>query len=112
MPSTAMLENKTMTSAMDLPMSYGLGADEQIILPVDPVAIVRCLGIDSYDAKLPNGIPGALVKKPESDAVILMNAGHAPVRRRFTMRVRDWGQFESRLLPCGQRPQMAGLAPR
>lgn len=55
-----------------------------IPIPVDPVRIANDLGIKVFDDDLDEDVSGAIVKKPTSGTVILVNRSDAPNRRRFT----------------------------
>jgi Zn-dependent peptidase ImmA (M78 family) len=53
-------------------------------LPIDPVRIARSLGMKVVDAYLEPDVSGAIVKQPEQDPIILLNANDSPNRKRFT----------------------------
>ena len=53
-------------------------------LPIDPVRIASSLGVKVLDANLKDDVSGALVKKPERDPSILLNAEDSKNRKRFT----------------------------
>ncbi len=53
-------------------------------LPVDPVRIAKSLDVEVLDVFLKDNVSGALVKKPEQDPSILLNANDSKTRKRFT----------------------------
>lgn len=53
-------------------------------LPIDPVRIAKSLGVKVLDVYLNKDVSGALVKKPEQDPSILLNAEDSTTRKRFT----------------------------
>lgn len=54
------------------------------VIPVDPVAIARQLGVDVRQATLPDNVSAAIVKKPGADAVILLAQSDSNKRKRFS----------------------------
>jgi Zn-dependent peptidase ImmA (M78 family) len=54
------------------------------ILPIDPVRMAKSLGVEVLDVFLKDTVSGALVKKPERDPSILLNANDSKNRKRFT----------------------------
>jgi Zn-dependent peptidase ImmA (M78 family) len=64
-------------------------------VPVDPARIARRLGIDVFEAELPAGTSGAIVKQVGRDPVILLNNEDSPNRQRFTC-AHELGHFVSR----------------
>lgn len=57
-----------------------------VSLPVDPIAIARSLGINVYEAAMPNTLSGMIGRMRESGEIdIVVNTEHAPVRQRFTV---------------------------
>lgn len=54
------------------------------VLPIDPVPIAKSLGVEVLDVYLKDEVSGALVKKPEQDPSILLNANDSKTRKRFT----------------------------
>jgi Zn-dependent peptidase ImmA (M78 family) len=54
-------------------------------IPVDPVVVARLAGLRVLeDASLDSNILGALIKEPQEEPVIMLNANDPPNRRRFT----------------------------
>jgi len=54
-------------------------------IPVDPVQVARAAGLCVLeDASLASNILGALIKEPDSEPLIMLNANDPPNRRRFT----------------------------
>ncbi len=54
-------------------------------IPVDPVVVARLAGLRVLeDATLNPNILGALIKEPNQDPLIMLNANDPPNRRRFT----------------------------
>jgi Zn-dependent peptidase ImmA (M78 family) len=64
-------------------------------LPVDPVRIARGLGIKVVTAHLDQDVSGALVKEPQRDPTIVLNATDSPNRTRFTC-AHELGHFVKR----------------
>jgi len=64
--------------------------------PVDPVWIANKLGLRVIEAQIKPDISGALVKKPDEDPVIVLNAADSTVRKRFTC-AHELGHYVSRL---------------
>lgn len=52
--------------------------------PVDPILIAQQLGLQVFNAELPNDVSGAIIKKPNRDAAIFINHADSRQRRRFT----------------------------
>lgn len=55
------------------------------VLPIDLGTISRVVGVRFQDADLDDDTSGALLKEPDRDPVILINAAHGELRKRFTM---------------------------
>jgi len=54
-------------------------------IPVDPVVVARLTGLRVLeDSTLNSNILGALIKEPNEEPVIMLNANDPPNRRRFT----------------------------
>jgi Zn-dependent peptidase ImmA (M78 family) len=53
-------------------------------VPVDPARIAHAMGIRVIDAVLDPDVDGAIRKDKDDDAVIYLNYGTAPNRKRFT----------------------------
>lgn len=54
------------------------------VLPIDPVRMAKSLGVKVLDVYLKENVSGALVKKPDQDPSILLNAEDSKNRKRFT----------------------------
>ncbi len=68
--------------------------------PVDPVWIARHLGLNVIEAGLQPEVSGALVKKPDEDPVIVLNANDSLTRKRFTC-AHELGHYVYRLTKNG-----------
>ncbi|HFU0230408.1 TPA: ImmA/IrrE family metallo-endopeptidase [Vibrio parahaemolyticus] len=64
--------------------------------PVDPVTIGRKLGVQIFDASLPNSVSGALIKAPGRDPYIILEETDSPTRKRFSC-AHELGHYISRL---------------
>lgn len=64
--------------------------------PVDPVWVANRLGLRVIEAQLKPDISGALVKKPDDDPVIVLNASDSTFRKRFTC-AHELGHYVSRV---------------
>lgn len=53
-------------------------------LPIDPVRIAQRMGVDVREANMPPQVSGSLVKKTDSDPVILVQRSDSENRKRFT----------------------------
>jgi Zn-dependent peptidase ImmA (M78 family) len=54
-------------------------------IPVDPVVVARATGLRVLeDTSLDSNILGALIKEPDREPLIMLNANDPPNRRRFT----------------------------
>lgn len=56
-----------------------------MVLPVDPVAIARSLGLQVLKRTMESDVSGALVKNPGLDPVIFINDRDGRERQRFTV---------------------------
>jgi len=54
-------------------------------IPVDPARIARALDLRVMDVYLGDHLDGALVKEPDAEPSIALNAEHHPNRKRFTL---------------------------
>ena len=54
------------------------------LYPVDPIAIAKKMGLQVFNAALPNDVAGAIMKKPGEPASIFLNQSDTRQRRRFT----------------------------
>ncbi len=52
--------------------------------PVDPVIIGRSLGVQIFDASLPDSVSGALIKNRGQDPYIMLEETDSPNRKRFS----------------------------
>ncbi|AZZ42311.1 ImmA/IrrE family metallo-endopeptidase [Acidipropionibacterium jensenii] len=52
--------------------------------PVDPVRIAQTLGMTVYEATLPDGESGRIVKEPHEDAAIYLSRDDPPQRQNYT----------------------------
>lgn len=64
-------------------------------IPVDPARIARALGLRVMDVYLDDDVSGALVKEPDTQPSIALNAEHHPNRKRFTL-AHEIGHFVKR----------------
>ena len=53
-------------------------------VPVDPAFIARAVGLRVLEVELDEDTLGALVKRPNQDALIMLNQSDPPNRKRFT----------------------------
>ncbi len=53
-------------------------------IPVDPIFIARQLGIDVYEATLPDAVSGAIIKDKGKDPVIVLSKTDSDKRKRFS----------------------------
>ena len=54
------------------------------LYPVDPIAIAKKMGLQVFDAFLPPGVSGAIMKRPGEAAAIYLDQSDSRQRRRFT----------------------------
>lgn len=79
-----MVSTNAVQAAQSTLGAYTQGAP--VAVPVDPFAIARSLGINVYEATLPNTLSGMIGRMHESGEIdIVVNTEHAPVRQRFTV---------------------------
>lgn len=77
-----------------LKLLWQKGAPE-LTLPVDPVQIAKDLGIDVFDAPLPDDVSGALIKDEGQDPMVLLNKDDSRNRQRFSC-AHEIGHFVQR----------------
>lgn len=53
-------------------------------IPVDPAFIARAIGLRVREVELDDDTLGALVKRPNQEALIMLNESDPPTRKRFT----------------------------
>ncbi|WP_429216681.1 ImmA/IrrE family metallo-endopeptidase [Aeromonas veronii] len=54
------------------------------LYPVDPIAIAKRMGLQVFDAALPPGVSGAIMKRSGEPAAIYLDQSDSRQRRRFT----------------------------
>lgn len=69
--------------------------------PVDPVQIAKKIGVQVYSDTLPESVSGAIIKKPGSDAIILIEQKDSSNRQRFTC-AHELGHFVDELQNNGE----------
>lgn len=69
--------------------------------PVDPAQIAKQLGLEVIDADLPMNVSGALVKKRDQDAIILLNQTDSKNRKRFSC-AHELGHYIQRVQQDGE----------
>ena len=65
------------------------------LVPVDPYRIARRLGVRVHRVPLDEDVSGMLVKRPDLDAEIYINAGDSANRQRFSC-AHELGHFDMR----------------
>ena len=69
----------------DVVLKSARNADGSLTLPIDPVKLGREMGVNIYQAPMPNNVSGMIARaEPYGDVDVILNSEHAPVRQRFT----------------------------
>jgi len=64
-------------------------------IPVDPAFVARAIGLRVREVELDDDTLGALVKRPNQEALIMLNESDPPNRKRFTC-AHDLGHYRRR----------------
>ena len=70
--------------AQDVLEAVWIRDEDGIVVPVNPIAIAKDLGIQVFVAELEDDVSGMLVKEPDSAAAIYLNRQNSDTRQRFT----------------------------
>lgn len=79
-----MTQNPAVEAREVLASIYGSSL-QTVRLPIDPVQVARALGVNVWQAQMPNEVSGIISRLDDGgDVEVFLNSEHAPVRQRFT----------------------------